>query len=162
MPDSNFTTFPLFSEDSGPPSKRCGRCNVVKPLVEFHASKIHRLGVNAYCKDCRREYTKEKLKNPKHREKVKEEKRVYFRSEKYGISRDDFGRMLASQNGVCAICGKSREERGHKRDFHVDHDHKTNRVRGILCHQCNLMLGNCNDDVDILRRAIQYIERSKD
>jgi len=55
---------------------------------------------------------------------------------KYGINLERFNQMLAEQKGVCAICLKPSA-----RAYHVDHDHKTGNVRGILCHQCNTSLG---------------------
>jgi len=55
---------------------------------------------------------------------------------KYGINLERFNQMLAEQNGVCAICLKASAKA-----YHVDHDHKTGSVRGVLCHQCNTSLG---------------------
>ena len=75
---------------------------------------------------------------------------------KYGIDFDEFQKMLISQNGGCAICGKTQPG---KRDFHIDHDHKTGKVRGLLCVNCNLGIGNMQDDPSLLRLAIRYLER---
>ena len=62
--------------------------------------------------------------------------------------------MVEDQEGKCAICLSL--PKGIK-PWHVDHDHSTNKVRGILCHHCNTALGNFNDDPDILERALEYL-----
>lgn len=73
----------------------------------------------------------------------------------YGITLDDYNRMLDSQNGVCAICGKSPSE--YKRKLHVDHDHSTGKNRGLLCVRCNYGLGYFEEDMVILENAKKYI-----
>lgn len=62
--------------------------------------------------------------------------------------------LKAAQGGICAVCGE-------RRAVHVDHDHDTKRVRGILCELCNGFLGAFNDDPDLLRAAIKYLERPR-
>ncbi len=81
--------------------------------------------------------------------------RDYMRKYLYGITSEQFAAMLESQNGRCAIC-KTSEPSG-KGNWHVDHCHSSGKVRGLLCHFCNLMLGNAKDDVDRLTAAIEYI-----
>ena len=76
----------------------------------------------------------------------------------YGITQEDFDRMLAEQEAVCALCG-GPPTRGHKR-LCVDHSHETGRVRGLLCHSCNLGIGKLNDDPTLLRKAADYVERA--
>ena len=51
---------------------------------------------------------------------------------------EDYERMFDAQGGVCAICGKPRPE---ERTLHVDHDHETGEIRGLLCFSCNNALG---------------------
>lgn len=76
----------------------------------------------------------------------------------YGITLDQFNSLLKRQNGVCAICGMKSEK---KLIFPVvDHCHKTNVVRGILCALCNKAIGLFKDDVSRMRKAIEYLERS--
>jgi hypothetical protein len=79
--------------------------------------------------------------------------RHYHLKRRYGIGADDFDRMVAAQGGVCAICGRPDPE-------HVDHDHETGEVRGILCFNCNGGLGQFRDDVDALRAAAAYLEQA--
>jgi recombination endonuclease VII len=73
---------------------------------------------------------------------------------KYGLSLADFDAILAHQGGACAIC----RERFTKTP-HVDHDHDTHVMRGLLCHDCNKGLGCFDDDIDIMQAAIDYLER---
>ena len=67
--------------------------------------------------------------------------------------------MLNHQDGKCAIC-KSDDPHNHYGVFHVDHDHKTGLIRGLLCQRCNHLLGCANDDTLILLRAVQYLRRN--
>ena len=71
---------------------------------------------------------------------------------RYGITVDDFKAMLTAQGGTCAICGDAPERR-----LHVDHDHRTGQVRGLLCTGCNKGIGCFRDDPDRLRGAIRYL-----
>ena len=87
------------------------------------------------------------------RDKVLLYRRRYRLKTEYGITEDDYQRMLASQQGACAVCLKPFSG-----SPHVDHCHATGRVRGLLCHLCNTALGKLNDDPERLRRAAAYVE----
>jgi len=73
----------------------------------------------------------------------------------YNITPSEYNRILGAQSGVCVICGKTPEENG--RRLAVDHNHATGEVRGLLCTNCNLMLGNAKDNPVSLSRAADYI-----
>lgn len=77
----------------------------------------------------------------------------------YGLTRETYEQLLDSQNGVCAIC-KTKEPRGNGPNFHVDHNHATDKVRGLLCHGCNTALGGFKDSPGLLRAAAVYLERT--
>ena len=78
--------------------------------------------------------------------------------QKYGISLTEYDEMLKKQNGLCAICGEySVDRKGTHTRMPVDHDHKTGKVRGILCNRCNLVLGKVGDDIGLLTSAINYL-----
>lgn len=81
----------------------------------------------------------------------------------YGITLAEYNRILKLQDGVCAICFKPETAmlRGIVRCLAVDHDHSTNEVRGLLCTNCNNMLGRVKDNVTILQSAIQYLQKYK-
>lgn len=76
---------------------------------------------------------------------------------KYGISLGEFDALLADQDFFCGICGKAEYISG--REFSVDHDHQTGQVRGILCSECNILIGKAKEDVAVLKAAIRYLER---
>lgn len=82
---------------------------------------------------------------------------------KYGISEEDYQRMLLDQGGVCAVCGKgeARVFNGKLCPLSVDHCHRSGKVRGLLCSHCNVGIGNLKDDPDLLRKAAQYLKESK-
>lgn len=75
---------------------------------------------------------------------------------KYNITEDDYKRMLSEQNGVCKICGRGPSKLNNK--LHIDHCHKTKRIRGLLCHQCNWYLGVIDDNIDILNKIKDYLK----
>ena len=66
--------------------------------------------------------------------------------------------MLEEQQGCCKICNISEADANGKR-LHVDHNHVTGQVRGLLCTRCNTAIGKFKDDPKIIRNAIAYIER---
>ena len=108
--------------------------------------------------EARREYAREHYK--KNREKIlvyKKEHNTLRRAHlkrKFGLSLDDYNKMSAEQNHVCYICGETS-----KRRLAVDHCHQTNKIRKLLCGECNLMLGKAKDNPVLLRKAIAYLEQ---
>lgn len=74
----------------------------------------------------------------------------------YGITLDDYNRMFAAQKGCCIICERHQIE--FKRKLAIDHDHVTGKVRGLLCQGCNQGLGFFKDNVQLMKKAILYIE----
>jgi len=82
--------------------------------------------------------------------------RSYRLKSKYGIDSSEWMALLDEQDGVCASCG---EEEMSFNKYHTDHDHDTNRVRGILCHNCNVALGHLKDDPRRIRLLAEYIEQ---
>ncbi len=76
------------------------------------------------------------------------------RRQTYGLDATDYKVLYTLQRGACAICAK-------KKDLHIDHDHVTDKVRGLLCMDCNTSLGKLGDSVEGLRRALAYLERAE-
>lgn len=74
----------------------------------------------------------------------------------FGISADEYMKMFSKQDGKCAICGTPNGV--YKKSLAVDHCHKTQKIRGLLCLKCNHALGQMGDSIDLLRRAISYLE----
>jgi Recombination endonuclease VII len=75
------------------------------------------------------------------------------RARKYGMTREQFEAMLDAQGGCCAICD------GRLTVVCIDHDHRTNAVRGLLCFSCNVGIGHLRDDPTIVRNALAYLTR---
>lgn len=76
----------------------------------------------------------------------------------YGITPEDFDAMISEQHNSCAICNTTFSSR---KSAHVDHNHLTGRVRGVLCTRCNMGIGYFREDVKSLTKAIQYLENSE-
>lgn len=107
-------------------------------------------------KDKRREY----IENNK--EKFKEKRSKYWKKvkyEKYDITEEDYQKMFEAQNGECMICGTHQDKFNYS--LHIDHNHKTNKVRGLLCFKCNNGIGFFNDDVELLGKVIEYLNKFK-
>jgi hypothetical protein len=77
---------------------------------------------------------------------------------RYGLTVEAFNAQIAAQNNRCAICEMVFDGAG-RGGPHVDHDHDVYRLRGLLCFKCNHLLGNAQDDPELLKRAAQYLER---
>lgn len=93
-----------------------------------------------------------------YREANPEKYRNAFLKRTYGISLEFYKGMLVAQGGACAICGGPPTGHGAKRGiYYVDHDHVTGKIRGLLCHGCNLVLGYAKDRVDVLTRSVEYL-----
>lgn len=86
--------------------------------------------------------------------------RKYCLMQNYNITEEQYTEMLKSQNGCCAICGTSKPT-GKWKVFAVDHDHKTNVVRELLCNECNRGIGLLKDSYELLNKAAQYILKHK-
>jgi hypothetical protein len=78
------------------------------------------------------------------------------RKSTYGLTTDDYNRMLARQHGACAIC-----KRKSSKTLCIDHCHATRQVRALLCNGCNIGLGHFGDDPSLLRAAAAYLEAAR-
>lgn len=168
-------------------TKTCTKCLKTKPLGKFGKSARARDGLQTQCKICRAAYSREyyaahKEQCRKHGREYaaahKEEKDIYNRQyyaehkeeqaicarrrhmRTYGISLTDYDEMLGAQDYTCAICGTTPEENG--RRLSVDHDHETNKVRALLCSNCNAALGNLQDNPELCRLAMLYLQHHKE
>ena len=92
-----------------------------------------------------------------------ESRRIYILKKKYNLSLDEYYNMMKKQDHKCAICGlHKRIEKDGKlvkyKTWHVDHDHETKKVRGLLCSNCNTAIGLLHDDIEVLEKAIKYLK----
>jgi len=134
-------------------TKQCRSCKQEKPLSEFYEKRGYGDGHENWCKDCRK--TWRSGYESENREKLLAQDSSRKLKKNYGISLEEYDRLLKKQNGVCASCGKPPNGRR----LHVDHDHRTGAVRGLLCSGCNVALGAVNDNPSILEKLIRYIKR---
>jgi hypothetical protein len=79
---------------------------------------------------------------------------------RYGLTPEEYERMLAAQGGRCAICRTGSPGKRFKK-FAVDHCHETGVIRGLLCHRCNVALGQFDDDTSVLLEAVRYLQKGK-
>ena len=84
-------------------------------------------------------------------------KNSYYRYQ-YGITLEQYNQMFVDQNGVCAICGNMQKD---GRSLCVDHSHMDNHVRGLLCLDCNSGIGHLKDDINLLLKGIEYLNKTK-
>jgi hypothetical protein len=150
--------------------KRCNECSEVLPVERFQAyRKLVRgretLGHSVKCVDCRNASRRSDFDAKDDAAARKRERwnsdsvyRARQRSSslkwRYGIDQSEADALLADQGGVCAVCGGDDPR---ARNWHVDHDHATGAVRGILCGPCNVSLGGFQDDPDRLISAAMYL-----
>jgi DNA-directed RNA polymerase subunit RPC12/RpoP len=80
----------------------------------------------------------------------------------YGLSYKEYENILKTQDYKCKICGKIFSKNIKNLKPHIDHNHKTNKIRGILCHNCNVALGLFNEDYDIILSALEYVGVNND
>jgi len=118
----------------------CFICEIIKPLDAFRKSNHVKTGYNNTCKACFSIRDKNmKLKKG------------------YGINLNIFNNLLEKQNNKCEIC---QIEFNNPSEGFVDHDHKTGKIRGLLCNSCNRGIGLLKDNVNVLLRAVKYIKNS--
>lgn len=136
--------------------KICTKCNCEKSIDDFYSYtlKSGKPMLHTWCKVCFKEYTKSNKKpnNPKANKKYK----LKYR---FGLTMAEFAKMLEAQNGVCAIC--KEPERVKKDSLSVDHDHKTGKVRGLLCGRCNRGIGMFQEDLEMMESARAYLQKFK-
>lgn len=132
-------------------TKRCKKCLKIKPSLEFFTIlKRDHLQLFPYCKLCCSRLNKEKRKRNKHINTLRD--KVYRLRNQYRMTFSEFEEMRIKQKSRCLIC------QGILFRPHIDHNHSTGKIRGLLCGQCNVGIGFFKEDAAILRRAIKYIK----
>lgn len=161
---------PRHQPEHGCPCPYCGRKCTNERAVTKHIYRTHEADLPHECRYCSRRfvgyrsrYIHEGYAHPERFVRKQEQARGRMDAnlrKSYGITADDYEAMLSEQEGVCAICGSDDPgTRDHRKRLHVDHDHETGRVRGLLCSPCNRLLGQASDSPKILRSAADYLER---
>lgn len=140
------------------PLRKCRDCGIEarseKELENFRTSRNSKHGKDNHCKNCHRKENKVYWKTDKGRA---------VRLKRYGITPQEYDDMYYKQLGRCKICNTHASELQDAKTFlSVDHCHTTGQVRGLLCDSCNLGLGKFYDDINNLKKAIDYLmEHSK-
>lgn len=138
-------------------NKKCSRCKKELPIKNYAKDTSRYDGLNTKCKECssilRKQYraSKDGFRVTKQGNLMKN----------FGIALEQYEQMLKEQNGVCAICGREETmqyNNGRIKQLAVDHDHKTGRVRGLLCNSCNRGLGLFMDSQLYLENAKKYLK----
>lgn len=124
---------------------RCPRCGLTKPASEFVKNRANTSGFHTYCKPCQN--TKVKTSIEEHHGSTRQRQL----RRRYGLDEAQVAWFLLRQDQKCAVCGAADPA-------HVDHDHLTGGVRGVLCFNCNGALGKMSDRVEVLRNAADYLE----
>lgn len=124
--------------------KKCTLCHLTKDAKEFGPKKSTKNGLEARCKTCRAKIE---------------------RTNKYKISQEEIEQLAEKQQHCCAICNKPETSLNSQKtaiqSLAIDHCHKTNKVRGLLCANCNIGLGKFKENISILSSAIKYLNDNK-
>lgn len=137
-------------------SKTCSRCGTNRQLDLFAPNSRRLDGKSHVCIPCVKLNKKEKnkresaggVKYAKYKKKIKNN----FLKRKYGITLEQYEKMVSDQEGKCAICKEIKK-------LVVDHSHKTGTVRDLLCNGCNSVLGHFHENQEVLRNASEYISK---
>jgi hypothetical protein len=123
--------------------KMCMSCDEIKPSKEFFKDKVCKDGFIRYCKECCK----------KHRKTPTQAKKTRLKNV-FNLTLEQYSAMVQSQNGLCAICKQPPLE---GRSLNVDHCHRTNKVRELLCHHCNVSLGLLKEDPERIQALLDYV-----
>lgn len=165
--------------------KSCSRCRTLRPATSFYNDVSKSDGKTSRCKACLDEQTRERQQTPEGRVTHSQAQQRYYAKlsteqrarsnrakttegrkrsrdymflwnlrNRYGMTKDEYDDLLAVQANKCAICDSPFTKRPH-----IDHDHKTGEVRGLLCGDCNRGLGSFHDDRALLKKARAYLRR---
>jgi hypothetical protein len=153
--------------------KHCPKCGHDLPIEEsFSRNKRARDGRQAWCKSCHGASVVESQR--KHRDAYNARQRAWTEKNRkqvrslhrdkhlqriFGLTPDEYDRMLAEQGGVCAICKQPETKflNGRITNLVIDHNHSTGHIRGLLCDRCNRMIGYSQDNDWLLRNAAEYL-----
>lgn len=112
--------------------KYCSKCEKFKPVLDF---QIKDNKLRYCCKKCASKLSKARYRN-------------------HNITELEFNNMLQLQKNKCSICNNDFKSNRHA---YIDHNHENNKNRGVLCPKCNILLGACKDNINILKNAINYL-----
>ena len=137
--------------------KKCSKCGNILPTYKFGKRKRSSDGLRYQCKDCEaktnKEFRQRKLEENYLGIRLKE--RANNLKRMFGMSIEEYEEKLVSQSGGCKICGLTCVS---GKRLAVDHDHKTGKIRDLLCNNCNIGLGKFQDNPELLMKAADYLK----
>lgn len=134
-------------------AKSCPKCKEKLPLTSdyFHRNRSKKGGFSSACKKCRTTSNRKRQYTFTSREtKWKGKLKL-----KFNLTLEQYDQMLEQQNGKCAICNQI--DVSGKR-LSVDHDHQTGKIRGLLCMNCNLLLGRVESTPELFSKMMKYLD----
>ena len=170
-------------------TKPCTLCGIVKHFDQFNKHPNAKFGIAPRCKECLAPQKSAYYQNNKDKWQEREaemrtkdpeglkkknrdasarwrsnpentrQKRMKYIEKRYGITYEQYEAMEKAQNGLCKICLKLPTNSWSDR-LHVDHDHKTGEVRGLLCYMCNVAVGNLEDSPERADRVAAYLRKT--
>ncbi len=123
-------------------NRLCTGCKEFLPISSYYLKANSKLGTTL-CKKCSNKATKEYVK-------------TIYRYSKYSITEQEFDQKLLEQCNCCGIC---KQEFKSKKEIKIDHCHRTNEFRGLLCHHCNVGIGHFKDSIQLLNNSIKYLKK---
>lgn len=129
--------------------KTCARCDQTKALDDFNKSSRGAHGRQRYCRDCQSKHYQDNDKLYKEQTRIAKRYRV---GASYGLSKEETDAFYKRNGGVCELCNLRPGK-------NLDHDHATNKPRGLLCMQYNTALGKLGDTLEGVMKAVTYLSQ---
>lgn len=152
--------------------KKCTKCGQSKKLSLFvpkygKAKRLQKNRFTSWCKKCHSKDGVARIMIKKLDPLYRENRRLYARkrrfARRYGITIGDYQTLFAKQGNACAVCRTKKNTidgcYGTEKQFPVDHDHNTGKIRGVLCDRCNRALGLLKDDIDVVKSLVSYLKK---
>lgn len=141
----------------------CSNCTTTKPYSAFYYND-KKQRYSTYCRECTKARARQWWKsNPEARERYRtwckhnvRKRKNYCLKRQFGITVTEYERLFELQHGTCGICG----QKPNGKKLAVDHDHKTNEIRGLLCQHCNIHLAWMEQMPDFQQKAAAYLADS--
>ena len=131
-------------------TKKCRNCGEVKPISSFSKDKTRKDSHCFYCKDC--VSLNQKMRRRPNCSTLNKSRHL---KSKYNITLEQYNQMFDEQRGVCAVCGTPAKDL--KRNLAVDHNHRTGKIRGLLCFSCNSLIGRIEKNPLLIPTMMKYI-----
>lgn len=132
-------------------TKKCTKCGESREFSEFHKRTAGALGLDSWCKGCKRVYRRQYFLANKENEVVRSRQKAW-KYQGIALEYSDYLKECLMRQNKCDICTKEIKV------MHVDHNHQTGKIRGFLCGSCNKGLGLFQDSPHLCKKASAYLE----